>query len=101
MLAIWGTNLLVWLKPENLPRLQEIGVDLRVLGFTFGISLLTGVVFGLLPAWTASRGGVSEALKEGGRSATAGGARQRLRSVFVVAELAVALILLVERRSAH
>lgn len=95
LLAIWGTNLLVWLKPENLPRLQEIGVDVRVLVFTFGISLLTGVIFGLLPAWTASRGGVSEALKEGGRSATAGGARQRLRSTFVVAELAVALILLV------
>lgn len=95
LLAIWGTNLLVWLKPENLPRLQEIGVDLRVLGFTFGISLLTGVIFGLLPAWTASRGGVSEALKEGGRSATAGSARQRLRSAFVVAELAIALVLLV------
>ncbi|MCU1267441.1 MAG: efflux pump, inner rane subunit [Acidobacteria bacterium] len=95
LLAIWGTNLLVWLKPDNLPRLQEIGVDVRVLAFTFGISLLTGVVFGLLPAWTASRGGVNEALKEGGRSATAGGARQRLRSTFVVVELAVALILLV------
>ena len=48
-----------------------------------------------MPAWTASRGGVSEALKEGGRSSTAGGARQRLRSIFVVAELAVALVLLV------
>jgi putative ABC transport system permease protein len=95
LLAIWGTGLLVALKPENLPRLQEIGVDLRVLAFTFGISLLTGVLFGLLPAWTASRGGVSEALKEGGRSATAGGARQRLRSTFVIAELAVALVLLV------
>jgi putative ABC transport system permease protein len=95
LLAIWGTNLLVWLKPENLPRLQEIGIDMRVLGFTFGIALLTGVVFGLLPAWTAARGGVNEALKEGGRSATAGGARQRLRSTFVVVELAVALILLV------
>ena len=95
LLAIWGTSLLVALKPENLPRLQEIGVDARVLAFTFGISLLTGVIFGLLPAWTAARGGVSEALKEGGRSATAGGARQRLRSTFVVVELAVALILLV------
>jgi predicted permease len=95
LLAIWGTSLLVALKPENLPRLQEIGVDGRVLGFTFGLSLLTGVIFGLLPAWAASRGGVNEALKEGGRSATAGGARQRLRSTFVVVELAVALILLV------
>ena len=95
LLAIWGTSLLVALQPENLPRLQEIGVDGRVLGFTFGLSLLTGIVFGLLPAWTASRTGVGEALKESGRSATAGGARQRLRSTFVVVELAIALILLV------
>jgi putative ABC transport system permease protein len=95
LLAVWGTSLLVSLKPDNLPRLDEIGVDARVLGFTFGLSLLTGLIFGLLPAWAASRGGVNEALKEGGRSATAGGVKQRLRSTFVVVELAVALILLV------
>jgi putative ABC transport system permease protein len=95
VLAIWGTSLLVAFKPENLPRLREIGVDNRVLVFTLGISLLTGLLFGLLPAWSASRSGVGEALKEGGRSATAGGARQRLRSTFVVVELAVALVLLV------
>ena len=95
LLAIWATSLLVSLQPENLPRVQEIGVDARVLAFTFGVSLLTGIVFGLLPAWSASRSAVGEALKEGGRSATAGGARQRLRSTFVVVELAIALILLV------
>ncbi len=95
VLAIWGTSLLVAFKPENLPRLREIGVDNRVLVFTLGVSLLTGLLFGLLPAWSASRSGVGEALKEGGRSATAGGTRQRLRSTFVVIELAVALILLV------
>jgi len=95
LLAIWATNLLVALQPDNLPRLQEIGVDGRVLVFTFAVSLLTGIVFGLLPAWTASRSVVSEALKEGGRSATAGGARQRMRSTFVVVELAIALILLI------
>jgi putative ABC transport system permease protein len=95
LLAIWATSLLVALKPDNLPRLQEIGVDGRVLAFTFGVSLLTGLVFGLLPAWSASRVGVNESLKEGGRSATAGGARQRLRSTFVVVELAIALVLLV------
>jgi putative ABC transport system permease protein len=95
VLAIWGTSLLVAMKPDNLPRLGEIGVDLRVLGFTFGISLLTGILFGLLPAWVASRHGVNDALKEGGRSATAGGARQHLRSTFVVVQLAVALILLI------
>ncbi|MEA2205273.1 MAG: putative transport system permease protein [Blastocatellia bacterium] len=94
LLSIWATSLLVSLKPENLPRLQEIGVDLRVLGFTFALSCATGIVFGLLPAWTAARGGVSEGLKESGRTSTAGGARQRLRSTFVVVELAVALILL-------
>jgi len=85
----------VSLKPANLPRLSEIGVDGRVLGFTLGISVLTGLIFGLVPAWAASRGRVGDALKEGGRSATAGSARQRLRSAFVVAELAVALVLLV------
>src|ERR1051325_5164394 len=95
VLAFWGTSLLVWFKPENLPRLSEIGVDWRVLGFTLGISILTGLIFGLAPAWAASRGGAGDALKEGGRSATAGSARQRLRSTFVVVELAVALVLLV------
>jgi putative ABC transport system permease protein len=95
VIAWWGTSLLVALKPENLPRLQEIGVDSRVLLFTFGLSLLTGVIFGLLPAWTASRAGVSESLKEGGRSASAGRAHQRVRSTFVVVELAIALVLLV------
>jgi len=95
LIAWWGTSLLVAFKPQNLPRLEEIAVDSRVLAFTFGLSLLTGIVFGLLPAWTASRRGVNESLKEGGRSATAGGAHQRLRSTFVVVELAIALILLV------
>jgi putative ABC transport system permease protein len=95
LLAYWGTNLLVSFKPENLPRLSEIGVDGRVLGFTLGISILTGLIFGLVPAWAASRGRAGDALKEGGRSATAGSARQRLRSTFVVVELAVALVLLV------
>jgi putative ABC transport system permease protein len=95
VLAIWGTSLLVSFKPANLPRLSEITVDARVLLFALGVSVLTGLVFGLLPAWSASKGGVSEALKEGGRSSTASGARQKLRSTFVVVELAVALMLLV------
>lgn len=95
LLAYWGTSLLVSFKPENLPRLTEIGIDGRVLGFTLGMSVITGLIFGLVPAWTASRGRVGDALKEGARSVTAGGARQRLRSTFVVVELAVALVLLV------
>jgi putative ABC transport system permease protein len=95
VLSFWATSLLVSFKPENLPRVTEIGVDGRVLGFTLGISVLTGLIFGLVPAWTASRSQVGDALKEGGRSSTAGSARQRLRSAFVVVELAVALVLLV------
>jgi ABC-type antimicrobial peptide transport system permease subunit len=66
-LAIWGTRLLLAFKPENLPRLSEIGVDARVLGFTMGISILTGLIFGLVPAWAASRGGVGEALRQAAR----------------------------------
>jgi putative ABC transport system permease protein len=95
VLAFWGTRFLVSLKPANLPRLSEIGVDARVLGFTLGVSILTGLIFGLVPAWAASRESAGDALKEGGRGATAGAARQQLRSVFVVVELAVALVLLV------
>ncbi|HEU0252888.1 MAG TPA: ABC transporter permease, partial [Pyrinomonadaceae bacterium] len=95
VLAMWGTRLLVAFKPDNLPRLTEIGVDGGVLAFTLGISVLTGLIFGLVPAWTAARGGIGNALKESGRSATAGSTRQRLRSTFVVVEFAVALVLLV------
>ena len=95
VLAFWGTSVLVAFKPENLPRVSEIAVDARVLGFTLGISVLTGLIFGLAPAWAAARGSIGDAIKEGGRSATAGSGRQRLRSAFVVMELAVALVLLV------
>jgi putative ABC transport system permease protein len=93
--AWWGTSLLIALKPQNLPRLDEIGVDVRVFGFTLGVSLLTGVIFGLLPALTASRAAIGAGLKEGGRSATSSRSQQRLRNAFVIGELAVALILLV------
>ena len=94
-IAWWGTNLLIALKPENLPRLKETNVDLRVFGFTLGVSILTGLIFGLLPALTASRTAAGEGLKEGGRTATTGRAQQRVRSAFVAAELAVALVLLI------
>jgi len=93
--AWWGTNLLVMLKPQNLPRLDEIGVDLRVFGFTLAVSLLTGLIFGLVPAWSASRAGVTSGLKDGGRGSSSSRSQQMLRSAFVVAELAVALVLLV------
>ena len=94
VLALWGIELLVALKPEDLPRLEGVRIDGWVLTFTLGVSLLTGIVFGLIPAWQASRVNVAGALKESGRSATAGAARQRMRSVLVVAELAMAMVLL-------
>jgi putative ABC transport system permease protein len=94
LLAWWGVEGLVALKPENLPRLEAINLDWRVFGFTLAVSLLTGIVFGLAPAWLMTRLNVSSALKEGGRGAISG-ARHRLRSGLVVAELALAMILLV------
>lgn len=95
MFALWGIDLLTALKPEELPRLEEISIDRRVLFFTLGVSVLVGVVFGLLPAWTSARGQVGEALKEGGRAATAGSAKQRLRKSLVVLETAFAVVLLI------
>src|SRR5262245_33665540 len=94
VLAVWGIDLLITLKPENLPRLETIGVDSRVLLFTLSLSLGTGLLFGLAPAWHATRVNVSDALREGGRG-TAGTASQRLRSALVIGELAMALVLLI------
>ncbi|HYU34645.1 MAG TPA: ABC transporter permease [Thermoanaerobaculia bacterium] len=95
LLAFWATRVLVALYGRDLPREQEIGLDGRVLLFTLGLSLATGLVFGLVPALSATRGKLFGALKEGGR-AVAGGARGRLvRDLLVVGEVAVALALLV------
>jgi predicted permease len=94
ILAKWGINLLLSLKPANLARLSGVGVDLPVLLFTLAVSLVTGGLFGLAPAWSAVRSSVSESLRERGQSATAGGVTHRLRNELVVAELAMALVLL-------
>ena len=95
VLAMWGIDLLIALKPANLPRLSAIGIDLWVLGFTFAVSILTGIIFGLIPAISSSKLNVNDALKEGGRSTTGGAARHRIRSLLVVSEIALALILLI------
>jgi len=84
----------VSLLPETLPRVSAIGLDWKVVGFGFLLALLTGLACGLVPALAAVRTDVNEALKEGGRSGSAGGAHARLRSTLIVAELAVALVLL-------
>lgn len=78
----------------NIPRLPEIGVDGRVLAFTFFVSLLTGIVFGLVPALKASRVDLNETLKDGGRS-SGGGSNHRTRNLLVVAEVALSLMLLI------
>jgi predicted permease len=95
LLALWGIDLLVSFSPADLPRVKEVAVDGRVLGFTLAVSLVTGIIFGLAPALQASRPDLSEALKEGGRSATGGGRGQRVRSLLVIAEIALSLVLLV------
>ncbi len=95
LLAMWGTDLLVALSPKGLPRLSEIGLDGRVLAFTMFVSLLTGAIFGLAPALHASKLDLTESLKEGGRSGTAGARGNRVRSLLIVTEVALALMLLV------
>ena len=93
--ATWGIDLLVKLAPEGIPRLGQVGIDGSVLGWTVLVSLLTGIVCGLAPAWQSSRLNLNEALKEGGRSATESAGRRRWRSLLMVAELALAVMLLV------
>jgi putative ABC transport system permease protein len=95
LLAVWGIDLLTALKPANLPRLSSIRIDGWVLVFTVVVSILTGVVFGLLPALNASKLDVNEALKESTRASTGGASRHRVRSVLVVSEIALALVLLI------
>jgi putative ABC transport system permease protein len=95
LLAAWGTGLLLRFAPDDLPRIHEVRVDGRVLAFTFGVSLVTGILFGLLPALAASNPDLNETLKEGGRGGTGTAKRRRMRSAFVIAEITLALVLLV------
>jgi putative ABC transport system permease protein len=92
-LAAWGVGALTKFGPRDIPRLQEATLDAPVLAFTLAVSVLTGLIFGLAPAWRRSGLDLNAALKAGGR--TAGGAGQRLRQGLVVAEVALALALLV------
>ena len=93
LLAVWGTAALVALSPDSLPRAREIGFDWRVLTFTAAIALITGVVFGLVPAIWTRRTNLTDTLKEGSRGSTTG--HGRLRKALVVAEVALSLMLLV------
>jgi len=94
VLAVWWSDLLVALGKEDIPRALQVGVDWRVLSFTAGLSILTGLVFGVVPAFHSSKTELTDSLKEG-RGAGGGSRRNRMRSTLVVVELAVAVVLLV------
>jgi predicted permease len=94
VLSIWLTDVLMSMLPEGAPRLGRIGIDYRVLTFAFGISALTGVLFGIVPALQASKLDVTSALKEGGRSGEAV-RRTSARSLLLIGEVALSLMLLV------
>jgi predicted permease len=95
-LALASTALRVGVSflPESMPRVSAIGLDWKVIGFALFLAVFTGFLCGLIPAIAAARIGVNDALKEAGRTGTAGGSHARLRSALVIAELAVALVLL-------
>lgn len=95
ILAFAGVYLLVELKPTNIPRLTEIHLDARALAFTFFLSLLTGLLFGLFPALHASTPNLNESLKEGARYHSPGPEQHRLRNLLVVVEVALSLVLLI------
>jgi putative ABC transport system permease protein len=95
LLALWGVQALVAFSPDNLPRVDAIRLDSPVLFFTLAVSVLTGLIFGIAPAVQSSRLDLNESLKEGGRSSTEGARRNRVRRLLVVAEVALALVLLI------
>ncbi|HLW44270.1 MAG TPA: ABC transporter permease, partial [Candidatus Acidoferrales bacterium] len=93
LFAFWATHAVLNTLPGTLPRASDVALDSRVLLFTLGVSLFAGIVFGLAPALKASRANLQEVLKESGRGSS--GARHRLQGIFVVVEVAMALVLLV------
>src|SRR5438046_1431400 len=94
LLALWGVELLKTIAAQTVPRLHEVNIELVVLGVTLAICVGTGIIFGLAPGLASGRSELTEALKEGGRSSTAGTRRNRLRNGLVIAEVALALVLL-------
>ncbi|MFL6528267.1 MAG: ABC transporter permease [Chthoniobacterales bacterium] len=95
LVAEWGTDQLIRAVPQNIPRISNIQLDSAVLLFTLLVSLITGVVFGLVPAWQASHVDLNSSLKAGRRTGGGGENKGRLRNGLVVAEVALALVLLV------
>src|ERR671920_317801 len=93
--VVWLLDLLVRVVPADIPRLHEVGFDGGVLLFVFGVSLLTGLLFGLVPALQASRPDLTVSLKDGGKGTGSGSRGQRFRSALVVTEVALSLVLMI------
>jgi predicted permease len=94
LIAWWATRALVAAQPADIPRLDEVALNGTVVLFTAGMSILTGLVFGLLPALQATGGRLSRSLREGGRSGAPGKGAHRVRAALVVAEMALSVVLL-------
>jgi len=94
-LAYYGVDLLITFSPASLPRTAEVALDFRALAFTFTLSLLAGSIFGMIPAWQATRVNLNEGLKENGRGAGSGARHSRARRALVVSEIALSVALLV------
>jgi putative ABC transport system permease protein len=94
-LSVWGLELLKEIGARTIPRLAEVDVDLVVLIVTTVVAVGTGILFGLIPAFASAKPELTEVLKEGGRSSTTGARRNQVRNSLVVAEIALALVLLV------
>jgi putative ABC transport system permease protein len=95
LLAYWGVSALLAFGTEEFPMLKQSRLDLPVLGFTMAVSLLTGLLFGIAPALALARTNIHDTLKEGGRSSSEGLGGNRLRGLLVIAEVALALLLMI------
>ena len=93
-LSIWLVKLLIAISPADSPRVDEIGIDLRVFGFTLGVTVLAGLLFGLFPALQTSRPNLNEMLKDSGRHGAESGGRNRVGSLLIVSEIALSFVLL-------
>jgi putative ABC transport system permease protein len=95
ILSVWGLELLKQIGARTVPRLSEVNIDFVVLMVTAMVAVGTGILFGLIPAFATAKPELTEALKEGGRSSTTSAERNQLRNSLVIAEIALALVLLV------
>jgi putative ABC transport system permease protein len=94
LLAVWGTDLLIRLKPQGIPRLDDVRIDGAVVAFTACMTIVTGIIFGCMPAWQSTRTDLAGSLKDSARGAVGQAGMRRLRGALVVAEMALAVLLL-------